>query len=126
MLISLEEVRELGVMCPCVGKHVPLPTQFHKHHIVPLYLGGSNDKSNLFVLCPTTHYNIHALLQKYGRNGGTPPGSVRKHYSDFVQRLAKQAWDGRNTPATASMAGESMQFVVDPWWEQQAHEDSGS
>ena len=118
MLITLEEIRELGVSCPCVSKHVPLPTQFHKHHVIPKYLGGTDTAENLLILCPTTHYNIHSLLQKYARYKGTPPGSVRKHYSDFVQRLAKQAWDGR---ATRRGTSEGTDNIVDPWWEEQVN-----
>lgn len=116
MLISLERVRELGIMCPCVSKHVPLPTQFHKHHVVPKYLGGTDDKSNLFVLCPTTHYNVHKLLQYYGKHKGEPPGSIRKHYSDFVQGMARKAWEGRRTLLGSSLGGTP---IVDPWWQEQ-------
>lgn len=127
MLITLEEVRELGVMCKCVGKHVPLPMAYHKHHIIPKYLGGTDSKENLLVLCPTTHYNVHALLQHYGRYKGTPPGSVRKHYSDYVQGLAKRAWEGRRSLFSATDTPGDYP-IIDPWWEEQghSHEDSSS
>lgn len=85
--------------CRCVGKHVPLPTLLHSHHIVPKYLGGSNDGFNLVWLCPTTHTNVHALIREYANHGGTPPGKIRKHYSEYVQQLAAQAWAGKKVMA---------------------------
>lgn len=81
-------------LCKCVSKHVPLPTVLHNHHIIPKYLGGSEDASNKVYLCPTTHDNVHSLLRAYAKHGGRPPGSVRKHYSEFVEDLAHRAWVG--------------------------------
>lgn len=83
-----------GKKCPCVGKHVPLPTVLHRHHIVPLGMGGPDIPENEIDICPNAHYNIHDLLYEYRRYKGTPPGSVRKHYSDWVQKYAKLGWDG--------------------------------
>lgn len=61
--------------CLCVGKHVPLPHLLHQ----------LDDGE---YVCPTTYCNVLSLLSEYRLHGGRPPGSVRKHYSDFVQRLA--------------------------------------
>lgn len=81
--------------CVCVGKHVPLPNLLNAHHKVPKYYGGHDTDDNLVWLCPTTHVNVHALLREYDRNKGIPHGSIRKHYSMYVQDLAGYAWEHR-------------------------------
>jgi hypothetical protein len=40
-------------------------------------------------LCPTSYVNLKHFLVEWEKNGGIPPGSTRKHYSDYVQGLAK-------------------------------------
>lgn len=65
-------------ICSCVGKHVPLP-----HKLVSVDVGEDS-----IYLCPTTYYNLLCLREEYARFRGTPPGNVRKHYSEFVQKLA--------------------------------------
>lgn len=64
--------------CSCSQKHVPAPRQY-----MSLTTGGIEH-----TLCPTSFYNIMDLLAHYRANDGEPPGSVRKHYSTFVQYLA--------------------------------------
>lgn len=40
----------------------------HRHHIVPRHVGGSDDPSNLIVLCPNCHTAAHRLVyQKFTR-----------------------------------------------------------
>lgn len=95
-----------GNNCPCVTKHVPLPTVLHKHHIVPLSWGGPNTAENIIKICPNAHYNIHDLHRYYKWHNGRPPGHIRKHYSKFVEDLAQRGWDGRD-PARA-MAADDM------------------
>lgn len=77
--MSLQE----EVTCQCVTKHVPLPKRFEI-----IVINGSTIE-----LCPTTHQNLLSLLDEYEKYGHEPPGSVRKHYSDYVQSLAKQLRD---------------------------------
>jgi len=104
-LIDLSAIGQKG-LCKCVGKHVPLPTVVHKHHILPIYLGGGNDPSNFIYLCPTTHDNVHSLLRQYAKSNGRPPGAVCKHYSAFVEVLAARAW------AEAKAAGVDRQTIL--------------
>lgn len=74
--MSLEEVRE----CRCVSKHVPLPLTYVTVRT-----------SNMDIeLCPTAHANLMSLLSEYDSHGGLPPGSVRKHYSEFIQTIAQK------------------------------------
>jgi hypothetical protein len=41
---------------------------YHKHHIIPRYMGGSDDPSNLIELTVEEHANAHKeLYEKYGR-----------------------------------------------------------
>lgn len=52
-----------GRACACVWEHRPPVLELHRHHILPLYLGGPNTADNIVWLCPTTHTNVHELLR---------------------------------------------------------------
>lgn len=42
----------------------------HKHHIIPLHVGGTNDPSNLVLLTVEQHAEAHRVLwEQYGRKG---------------------------------------------------------
>jgi len=41
---------------------------YHKHHIVPKYLGGTDDTSNLIKVNPKLHAFLHWLLYKENGN----------------------------------------------------------
>lgn len=64
--------------CSCVGKHVPLP-----HKLITMEVDGED-----IHLCPTTYHNLLCLKEEYIRFKGVPPGNIRKHYSEFVQKIA--------------------------------------
>lgn len=66
--------------CACVSKHVPLP---HK-----LYRVDYHDGSVL--VCPTTYLNLVSLEEEYVKYDGLPPGSIRKHYSEYVHELFRR------------------------------------
>lgn len=80
------------VSCPCVGDHNPNPTTFDEHHIVPLAWDGPDEDSNLIILCPTTHRNVHLLLNAWKREGGEPAWKFRQKFSPFVRELAERGW----------------------------------
>jgi hypothetical protein len=43
-------------------------TIYHKHHIVPKHMGGTDDPSNLIALTVAEHAEAHRILyEKYGR-----------------------------------------------------------
>lgn len=67
--------------CNCSNKHVPKP-----HKLIKVELGEAEVE---YYLCPTTYYNLVKYLDLWSNGNGEPPGSVRKHFSEFVQRLAK-------------------------------------
>lgn len=47
---------------------VPAMTIYHKHHIVPRHVGGTDDTSNLILLTVEEHAEAHKILyEKYGR-----------------------------------------------------------
>lgn len=66
--------------CNCSNKHVPKP-----HKLIKVEIGEVE-----YYLCPTSYYNLTTLLDLWKSCNGEPPGSVRKHFSDYVQRLAKE------------------------------------
>jgi hypothetical protein len=41
---------------------IKTPEKYHKHHIIPKYMGGSNDKNNLINLSYEDHYIAHIVL----------------------------------------------------------------
>lgn len=75
-MISVKEAQNSGRSCKCVGKHVPLPMAYY-------------DLTGVLV-CPTTYQNIQSFLNECTNHRGRPPGYVRKHYSEYVQRMAKR------------------------------------
>lgn len=52
-----------GAVCLCVADHRPPILEYHRHHVRPAALGGSDDPSNLVFLCPSQHTNVHELLR---------------------------------------------------------------
>ncbi len=52
-----------GQTCRCMVTHRPHPLELHRHHVLPLYLGGSDTEDNIVWICPTGHSGIHELLR---------------------------------------------------------------
>lgn len=69
--------------CKCCGKHVPLPVKLKEY--------------NGIVLCPTTYYNVIEYKNIWGELGSRPPGSVRKHFSDYVQSIVEKDIDNKHS-----------------------------
>lgn len=68
--------QEKAKECRCCSKHVPLPT------ILKEYSG--------IVVCPTTFANIVEYKRIWASCGSRPSGSIRKHFSDFVQQIVEK------------------------------------
>lgn len=81
--------------CLCVGQHVPEAHALARHHILPKSWGGATTAENLVVLCPSTHENVHQLLNLYIHAGGVPAWAVRRAYGVYARQLAQKAWDQR-------------------------------
>ena len=75
MSIYQERAKE----CKCCGKHVPLPTVLKDYNGV--------------MLCPTTFTNVMEYKRIWSTLGKRPAGSVRKHFSDYVQQLVESTID---------------------------------
>lgn len=85
-LVRLEKRKEINVkdmkitlidnneVCECVGKHIPKPNKLYRVD----YSGG------FIFVCPTALANLQSLEEEYLKYDGLPPGSVRKHYSEFT------------------------------------------
>lgn len=71
--------------CKCCGKHVPLPTVLKEYEGIPL--------------CPTTFSNVVEYKRLWGEIGHRPSGSIRKHFSDYVQQIVENSID-KNTETT--------------------------
>ena len=65
--------------CKCCGKHVPLPT------VLKTY--------NEIKVCPTTFENIIEYKSIWDKIGSRPPGSIRKHFSEYVQKIVEDSID---------------------------------
>jgi hypothetical protein len=65
--------------CKCCSKHVPLPTILKEY--------------NGITLCPTTFANVVEYKRIWATIGSRPNGSVRKHFSDYVQQIVETTID---------------------------------
>jgi len=60
---------------------------------------------NRVEVCPTTHRQIHRLIDAYVVAGGEPAGAVLRNYNELTRRLALMAWDQRPpNPTRTSLA----------------------
>lgn len=67
--------QENAKLCKCCSKHVPLPTTLKEY--------------NGITLCPTTFSNVLEYIRIWKITGSKPVGSVRKHFSEYVQQIAE-------------------------------------
>jgi len=65
--------------CKCCGKHVPLPVNLKEY--------------NGIKVCPTTFDNIMEYKNIWSKSGSRPPGSIRKHFSEYVQSIVENSID---------------------------------
>ncbi len=79
--------------CACVSEHRPAPDELNVHHVLPLSWGGLDRPANRVWVCPTTHANVHVLLNAYRKLGSTPPWELRRRFSVFTRVLAQRGWD---------------------------------
>lgn len=75
----MSEYQDKAKECKCCNKHVPLPTVLREYN-------GS-------VVCPTSFANILEYTRIWNVIGSRPPGSVRKHFSEFVQQIVEESID---------------------------------
>lgn len=64
-------------VCECVGKHIPIP-----HKLFRVQEGDTTVE-----VCPNALMNLLSLMEQHQLHGGNPPGSVRKHYSEFIHDI---------------------------------------
>ena len=75
--------QEKAKECKCCGKHVPLPTSLKDY--------------NGLVVCPTTFSNIYEYKRIWTELGSRPAGSIRKHFSEYVQQIVEKSFFEENT-----------------------------
>lgn len=73
----MSQYQEKAKECKCCGKHVPLPTVLRE------YQG--------LMLCPTTFSNVMEYKRIWSVIGSRPSGSVRKHFSEYVQGIVENS-----------------------------------
>lgn len=69
--------------CLCCTKHVPAPMET---------VGVDRPDGSVVCLCPTAKINLDHLLRRYAEVGGTPVGSITKHYGKLIRLLAKEIY----------------------------------
>lgn len=75
----MSEYQEQAKLCKCCTKHVPLPTVMKEY--------------NGETVCPTTYYNIVEYKRIWKSYGNRPMGSIRKHFSEYVQQAVEKTID---------------------------------
>jgi hypothetical protein len=76
----MSEYQEQAKECKCCTKHVPLPTT------MKTYAG--------IIVCPTTLQNIIEYKRLWESFGSRPMGSIRKHFSEYVQQIVEKEISG--------------------------------
>lgn len=77
MKITLIDSNYTNIVCECVGKHIPKPSKLYR----------IDYPAGFIFVCPTAYTNLISLEEQYAEYNGLPPGSVRKHYSQFTHDL---------------------------------------
>jgi HNH endonuclease len=94
--------------CLCVTRHAPRARRHHVHHVWPLGEGGPNTPGNLVPLCPTSHEDVHVLLDLYREARKVPPWTERRRFNHYVRLIAHTGFwaiaDGEVIPLS-QMAG---------------------
>jgi hypothetical protein len=93
--------------CNCVTKHVPKALELHKHHVWPLGEGGPDVRSNLVILCPTTHSNVHRLWRLYEENDGRPPWEILRNYSEYARAIVEKGRERRRASNVDNLSQEA-------------------
>ena len=75
----MSEYQEKAKECKCCSKHVPLPTVLREY--------------NGTTVCPTTFSNIMEYKRLWESYDSRPMGSIRKHFSEYVQQLVESSID---------------------------------
>jgi hypothetical protein len=78
----MSEYQERAKDCKCCTKHVPLPTTLKIYEDT--------------TLCPTTYYNVIEYKRIWDKCGTRPAGSIRKHFSEYVQHIVESTIDIHN------------------------------
>lgn len=74
--------QEQAKQCLCCTKHVPLPTLLREYEGM--------------MLCPTTFANVLEYKRIWESIGSRPGGSVRKHFSDYTQKIVQKIMTGES------------------------------
>lgn len=82
-----------GGGCDVHAYHSPRPQDVDLHHILPKFMGGPDEESNMVRVCPTGHRNVHLLLAEYLRIHAKPPWAVLRQYGGDERYLAQDGWD---------------------------------
>ncbi len=77
-----------GAVCFCCSEHRPPVLEHEVHHILPLYLGGTDTPGNRIFLCPTTHMNVHEILRLFLKHGAQSYSQVQAREERPVARYA--------------------------------------
>jgi len=72
--------QEQAKQCLCCTKHVPLPTLLREYEGISL--------------CPTTFANVLEYKRIWESVGSRPTGSIRKHFSEYTQKIVEKSISG--------------------------------
>lgn len=87
--------------CEIHGDHRPEPITLHTHHIQPLGMLGPNIPSNKVRVCPTGHFNIHAVLAALVFGHDIPRSSRHERH---LAEVGFQMWVDAGRPGSPHAA----------------------
>lgn len=74
--------------CTIHGDHRPNSHLNHRHHVWPLGDGGPDSPTNVVVVCPTGHENIHLLIRLLKKYNGILSRFMLRGFSKEEIKLA--------------------------------------
>lgn len=86
-----------GAVCKCTADHRPPVLEYERHHILPLYLGGTDDGETVWI-CPSGHANVHELMRLMLKAGHTLTDSElqaleNRSVSRYAATLAREGFN---------------------------------
>lgn len=76
--------------CRCVKSHSPKVNRTQIHHIWPQGMGGPDTAANKIPLCPTTHSEVHLVMEAFDRAGRVTPR--KGGWGQYAYDLAVRGW----------------------------------
>jgi hypothetical protein len=94
-------------LCALHETHRPRNLALHRHHILPLGMGGTHDAWNVITACPTGHTNVHLILKQIHRGQSLRGGHSEKR----IALLGYALWEHIGRPGGRVTLADDHQLI---------------